>query len=291
MARVDCNYGVYSLLGISLLALGTLGCAEKKAEVAAPKATTTATPIPDDCEEDDEREECKVDPIPGGSSTPIVDYDVCKALSANSEMKGTQKTFLTELCTNGKLEELRTQFYKGSGSAKINVWSDAAKTGNYSEVLVGSSMLVPTTPSAYFAMTKLQMTRPSDFKAKGFATNPKVTYTPQTPTATSVKYKYNFQETQDRFIEYEATTNFVTFESKKAYLISTSSDAEGTNIQTFRGIIAIAEKGTKTEVFAVSFQSLNNDGDHPKALADVKARLGEEQVRMYTNSKDATKAE
>jgi len=290
------RFGNAFLFAAGLLVFFTSGCAEKSAEVAAaagPKKSSTPEPCAEETELrlTEEDEDCS-EPDPEESSVPGAPYDLCKAVSANSEMKASHASFVTLLCKDGKLDELRGKFYTGGSTAKINVWSDANK-GDTSQMLMGSAMSTTTTPSAYFAMTKLQMTKPSEFKSKGFEVNPDTIYTPSTVTDSSVKYKYDYEKQGDADgVTYEATTKFFTLKSKQAYLVSTllDKDVRGT-LPAFRGIIIINKSEDTTEVFTVSDQTYANNGNHQSTVDKVKSRLGEEQMRMHRNSKDATKAE
>lgn len=281
-------------------------CAEKKAAVTP---ATNKTTKPADCEDnssgDDEEsalrmtqdeDECNSDdpsdPDPATSSAPGTAYDLCAALKKNSEMSGKHASFLTALCTDGKLDELRGKYYTGGSTAKINVLTSSEKTGGKSEMRIGSAMSVSATPADYFAMTKMQMSSPSKFKELGFKVNPDTEYTVKSGEGTNeIKYNYRYQKTSDPDeVNYEATTKFITLKSGQAYLVSTIMDKAVVTINDLRAIIIINKRDSGTEVVTFSDQTYDNNGNHQSTVDKVKSRMGEEQIRMFENSKDAAKA-
>jgi len=272
----------------TIFAAALVGCEAGKA--AKPASTTNKT-VPKDCdpEEDDD---CEVVDDGGGDGSA---FDLCKSLKANSEIKNNFSAYTKVLCDDGELEDLRGRFYRGTGSGTVRTLSDGTLSSDAgaSEMRLVSSSSVPTTPEAYYAMVRLQMMKPNDFKSKGFEVDPDVEYQTRKVGTNDVTYYYERRGEED-IASYVATTKFHTLRKNVAYahttLMDESAKADTKLTEKLKGLVIINKSGSDVEVFTISDQQYDNNNNHNATKNRVIDGLVKDQIRSIKNGKDADKA-
>ncbi len=273
---------------LMVLCSSLTACDEKKASqmTGSPKPSSSG-----ECDEEDD--DC--DSGSGSGSGSGTTFSLCAALKANTEVKAQFSSYSKWLCDEGGLEELRDDYYAGTGSHTVKTLRDGVVPGESgsSEMRLVSASLIPTTPAAYFAMVKLQMTDPDEFKAKKFETDAAVNYTPRKVNSDDVTYYY--ERSGEDIVGYVATTKFHTLRKGEAYIHTTLMDESATTdaklAEKLKGLVIINRKDSNsTEVLTISDQQYDNNNNHNSTKTNIINGLAKDQERSYRNGRDAEKA-
>jgi len=225
------------------------------------------------------------------------DADLCTKLRSNSFLVSSFKAFLDDLCTASRLASLRAEanVYVGKGSPNVGIESSEA-ADDKSDMKVYSSMMTPAKPRDYFNMQRLKISRPDDFRATFPELNNQVTYTVgPTTDANKVNYRYrNTSNAPEFVVEYESTASFVAIDEGSTYVVTTQFVKSHETVIGIKGMIVINKKmldGLEvSEVFSISDQRFDNNGDHESSVGKARSQFAEEVRRDFVNSNTAASA-
>lgn len=274
------------LFGLSLGLSYLSSCSEKKAETPSSSATNptgsgsgTATAGDDDDDDDN-----------GGTSGGESTYDLCAdGLEKSSKLDKWSK-LVKELCSSGKLKELRktANVYSG-GDTTVMHEEDIASTTT--EMQIYSSGLYNATASDYWDLVRLQTTDPGAYKDH-YQTDSDVEMKDVNASSSSSTYNYINNSGEGGEVNYVGKTSFITLEKDQAYVAATELVESKETMKDLKGLIIVNKKSSsKVEVFTISYQTYEHEDGQGKQLRDRAITSCEsEQKRAYQNAKTADKA-
>lgn len=229
------------------------------------------------------------------TSEDVSNDDMCVSLRAHSLSSNADfADFIKDLCDLGKLAILRADpyYYKGSGEPEV-MMTDTANGGS-SQMRLWSSLVSVSEAKAYFNMMRLQIDKPTEFddptsSGKNFEIDANITYTRKNGNAEATNYRY-LNTKEDVAVEYEATSYFVEVVPNKLYAVTSKVDKGISIVKTFRGLQIINQVSGSSEVYSMSDQVYDNQGDHATMVAKAKRSFREDMARGYRNATHAADA-
>lgn len=226
----------------------------------------------------------------GGSSSTT--FDLCKdGLKASTKLQDFQ-TYVTELCgTDNKLQALRKSdnIYTG-GDAKIlqNTTSSSTDTS----MRLYTSALYDAKPEDYWALLRLQFTKPQVYKTV-YAYDQDAELHVNQASSDQVTFEYVNTDANDPNlgVDYDAKTIFVTLKANQAYVTATVETQMKQTMKALKGLIIVNKKSNgKLEVITMSDQTYETNDQAEAVKTRAISALKAEQKRAFENSKKADKA-
>jgi len=228
-----------------------------------------------------------------GTTTPDAGtFDLCGA--ANTKIPAEYSTYVKNICNQISTLRSASVAYTGSGDPSIiESHSDSTSGSTPTTIMhVLSSLVVAEKPLSYYHMMQLQVTHPTDFQKVGFKVDNDINYTVQNSTATSADYEYvNNSEAPDAVVDYNATANFFEIKAGQAYAVATTLKQSKETVLSLKGLVLINGTGGKTEVFAASDQTYNNNNNPDSTASKAKKALVNQEKLDYGNGSMASKAD
>lgn len=273
-----CIAAIFSML---LLA----NCDEKKAVSPAP-ATSSGTSTAGDESEGGEEGEGEGE----GTDSDVTDFDLCTdGIKASSKL-ATWKTLVSELCTDGKIKELRKSANVFKGGTPI-ISNESEIEALETNMKLYSSAQYSAAIEDYWSLTKLQFVDPAKYK-DNFEADEDVTVKDVNASATSSTYNYINDGGEGGVVNYIAKTTFVTLKKGQAYIAATEHIEKKETMKALKGLIIVNKlSSSKVEVFTISDQSYEHaDGQGEATESRALTSLRNEQTRAFKNSKTAAEA-
>jgi hypothetical protein len=263
------------LLILGFMSASMISCVEKAAQQPTP---TSSTQDDDDDDNDNDNDNGTI----SSSGT-----DACKEF--DDGYLSDFDTLITMLCGNGdhSIKSLRRNTYSGSGTPAY-VLDDEDKSG-ISGFSLSSAMEVPLGAEDYYNLMKLKFTDPDGFLDEGYAVGDGVEYTisensqPVRFTYTNTKYE---ADDPSSLVSYEAESYFVDrYSSKNIYVIASDKTRTIDTLEALTALIVIVGSGSgKSEVFSISLQEMQNDGEHDISVSRMKDSSKSEIEIAYDNA-------
>jgi hypothetical protein len=243
---------------------------------------------------------------PGGIEAPQ-DVELCAKLTgkrAADEISKKTEEFINKLikrlCSGDRLKNLREIKFSGNGNAEVMI-EDKSRSDldDQSEVRFYSALAVKTTAKSYYKMMRLQVSKPDDFSKAGFKSKEEVEYkviNGGAGTSETVEYEYyDNSERPEVEIGYAARAVFKTIISSELYVVGTTKTKTFETVQELQAFTVIHKTNISgsegAEVFSISLQILDNNGDHDTVVSKTKNSLRKEVEMSYENSSNAEKAD
>lgn len=289
----------FALLVVTLFAsFLVVACSEKNAQAPSPSSEKPAKDAAggddkaDDTGEDDTEdagEEAGDDTAEGGEEA----FDLCTGLEDKKGDIDGFSSYIEELCSGeNKLTTLRESknIFKGGSPLLLKKTTESGET---TSVRLFTSTVVSAKAEDYFAMVKLQVSKPKEF-SENFEHDKNVNMTEVQATSKQSSFHYQYSDpVNEGNVEYKATARFHTIKKGVAFVSATKLDESLETMKDLKGLIIVSDKGGgKAEVFTMSDQTYEVAADQDPKLYDQEAtkKAGAEQKRMYQNAKDADKA-
>lgn len=262
----------------------SVGCDEKAAS-SRPQVSNKCDPSKDD----------SCDSTAGDTD------NLCKDLKANAAAVSAHSSLLSDLCdpyktssgaTTTTLIQLRKpeRVYKGGSPMVTELGKELAN--KQSQMDLYTSNIYDTDATSYYKLMRLQMFKPSEFDDAGFESDENIKYTIQTQGNNDVSFNYLNDAETTIVVNYDAKTTFYEIQSSdsgiRRYVVGTKLVQSKETVLQLEGIVVINEYQVSgklnAEVFTMSSQLYDNNGDHATTLRKAKTNLEKEQVRSFKNA-------
>lgn len=265
-----------NILRLSLILSLLTGCdkpAEPTKPATAPTGTDTSTAT----------DETPVDPA---------SFDLCGGLSETLASLEGFAPAEEALCGSGDgLKTLRAEYLYTGGEPKLFKPKGSAGDGSAISVRLLTATLVEANASDYFALVRLQVSRPKAFKNNYFHDDG-IELSDVSYEGDHSSFTYEYTDGEGR-VAYKATSRFYTVKAGQAFVSATGMDESIETMKSLKGLVIVNQKdATHSEVITISDQTYEvAPGQDPK-LYDQSAtkKAGAEQQRMFKNAAKAGEA-
>lgn len=291
------------------LSLASFACQEKKSQPTV-ATRTQSTPSPVLPEELDPNAITNSNTENVESNTGTSDT-LCADLRSSTEVKAEASIHIDFLCgsSSQNLAKLRSSeyLYKGGASSKILVNSSEI-AGKKTKMDLYTANVYDTDAKTYMKLVKLQQTKPKDFKAAadsgkyGFKYDADIDYEVIDTSASMTNFSYLNDKESTVSLSYKGQTKYIDMKSSQSgtnrYAVVTklTNPSESETLKSLLALVVINEYDGKdsagkvrkyAEVFTLSNQTYDNNGDHNSTVNKAKQNLGAEQIRGAENAAKA----
>jgi hypothetical protein len=242
------------------------------------------------------RQNLQVQEQPNEEMTPK--GELCDKLANAQVSEKFIESLIKLLCSENRLENLRKIKFSGSGNAEV-ILEDKSRSdlGDKSQIDFYSALAVATTANSYYKMMRLQVSKPDDFSKAGFKSKEEVEYKVlKGAMSESVEYEYyDNSEKPEVEIGYAAKAIFITILDSELYIVGTTKMETFETVQELQAFTVVHKTNLAgsegVEVFSISRQILDNNGDHDTVVSKTRNSLRKEVEMSYENGLNAAKAD
>jgi hypothetical protein len=230
---------------------------------------------------------------------PVTDEELCSVLKDESKNLGlyAETFFMREIDFLCSQVVGKATVYRGNDSPSYVGTPEALDDNNDLFQMGSVSEVQYTTPKQFYSMMDLQLNRTSEFEAKGFEGDDKVTYTVKsskdlTSAIVETNYDYKYEDPDDsvKNWSYTGRSNLMTLQSDRIYVIANRHSAGSDRLLDFRGLKVIVESSAGSKLFYVSYQKMDNGGGESgrtKTRDSVDSAMKDELAKDYRNGSKA----